>query len=649
MRTMNCATLAAILAILAMTTGRAQAYIKPELQPDKLANETYQSAIGTKIIERDADAHTMTLKVTDVFTGTFKPETITVTTTDDTRDEPIFLDDGQLIAAYVSNLVDEDQVYFYTGGGIWQEAEIVDGDRSKWKWTVVHDEQTIESMFGTFNGDATRLVEMMQDLKRGEYYFPARPFQRYSQVVVGAFDKPLRGVALYDVDGDGDLDAYGCSAAGNRLYLQDESLEFTDATAKLGLDGIAGASCSFADANADGRADLLADGVIYTQGDDGTFSKTTWLPAGAGEALKSSAFVELNGDGYPDVVVSQVDRGLHAYLNPGKDGGAFEHATGALGLSKEACGATGTGFFTPGDWNTDGRTDLYYGAGRGLLLIQAKDGTFTPGSLGLDLSAFGEGAGMTGAGAFAPLWRNDSPSLLVPMDASFALFATIGGRLANVITATNELENEPAEQQISVLCEDLDADGYVDIYTGTRGAGCNYHCNRGYGSFMHSNKYTPEAFPKAFNTGAWGLAAGDANGDGANDILLGGVDGTLALLVNETLSLRTPPKADTTHHPRKRYNTTILAIDVKGPIGVVGAKLVLKDADKRVVATRRIGNNVNVGSCSSGRVNLAVREDGEYVLTVTWSDGTSRDVTVEVGEQRRMAVTVERPKADCPQ
>ncbi|MBS3734200.1 MAG: hypothetical protein KGY99_04665 [Phycisphaerae bacterium] len=133
-------------------------------------------------------------------------------------------------------------------------------------------------------------------------------------------------------------------------------------------------------------------------------------------------------------------------------------------------------------------------------------------------------------------------------------------------------------------------------------------------------------------------------GDAANDVLLGGVDGTLALLVNETLSLREPPTERTFHHDRKRYNVTILAIDVAGPVGVMGATLLLTDSEKRTIARRAIGNNVNVGSCSSDRVNLAVREDGTYTLTVTWSDGASRDVTVEVGEKRRMPLTVERPE-----
>lgn len=614
--------------------------------PRRLAEQT-KTIIGAEVIERDFEAGTMTLKVTDVFKGEFKPQKIEVLTTEDTRDEPIFLDEGQSIAAFVGSDHKADKVLFYTSQGLWQEARIINSDPVRWLWTAVHDDSQSLWLPRAFSGDTSRLVEMMADLKRGAYYFPSQlsGFFKYSPLVVGKFDKPLGGVALYDVDGDGDLDAYGCNAAGNRLYLQGKPLEFTDATDKLGLAGIASASCSFADADADGRAELLADGVIYTQNQDGTFAKTDWLPTGANEAVKSAAFVELNGDGYPDIVVSQIGRGLRAYLNPGADGGPYRDVTETMGLAKKDCGAGGTGFFAPGDWNHDGMTDLFYLAGAGLLLTQAAEAAFEPTRLESERFNRDKRPKAGVVGVFAPVWRRDSTSLLVARQASFDLIATHDERLRNVIKATGDLDSEPSEDPTSVLCEDLDADGYVDVLTGTPNDNCAYYCNRGYGVFVRADSY---AFPqdsvslRTYMNGARGLAAGDVNNDGANDILLGGVDGNLTLLVNDTLSLRKPPKEKTFHLYRKRYNVTILAIDVAGPIGVVGAKLMLKDADGQPVALRVIGNNVNVGSCSSDRVNLAVREDGEYTLTVIWSDGMRREVDVTIDERRRIPLTVER-------
>ncbi len=634
-----------VTAVVLVVAAPTYAAINPSLQPIDLAKR-YRAVIGTIIAQRDEDNGTMTLKLTGVFSGEFAAKEIQVTTVDATRDEPIFLDDGQPIAAFVGGGRKGDTVLFYTGSGIWQRAQLKGENMGQWEWVEVLDSQEVTGLFGCFNGDGPRLVEMMADYRDGTYYFPPRPFQQFSGRTLGKFDAPLRGVALYDVDGDGDLDAYGCSPAGNRLFLQTGPMEFEDTTGKLGLSDAAGVSCSFADVNADGRVDLLTDGVIRIQQADGRFTKTDWLPAEADQNVKSSAFVDLNADGYPDVLVSRVGAGLHAYLNPGRRGGAWKDVTAASGLAKESCGPAGTGFFAPGDWNDDGRVDLYYAADSGRLLIQAADGTFAPlggGQFGLDLSTFEPQPGLTGAGCLAAIWEDDKPSLLVPMDASFAFIAQSRGRPANVITATNELENEPAEAQISVLCEDLDADGTVDVFTGTRTGPCNFHANRGYGSFMRAGKYKPEAFPDAFAGGAWGLAAGDVNGDGANDLLLAGVDGTLALLVNEALSLRTAPTEATLYHQRKRHNTKILAVTVQGPLGVTGAKLLLEDSRGRIVARRELGTHVNVGSSSPNTVNIAVRESGEYVLTVIWSDGASRRIPVEMANEKLVRVTAKRP------
>jgi len=635
-----------LVGILVLAGGEARSLINPDYQPVLHLWKRYCVTLGGQVVARDEDKGTMTLKVTEVFNGKFEPKTVTIAAAEGIRDEVIFIRDGLHIVAFVGKDLEghENEVLFYTGSGIWQQAEFDPNARGQWRWTAVLQSQEVDSLFGCFNGDAKRFYELMLDAKAGEDFFPPRPFIQFRDgIEVAQFDPPPRGVALYDIDGDGDLDAYACSAGGNRAFLQTEALKFEDRTEALGLAGVTSPSCSLADINADGRADLLAGGRILLGGANG-FSSTKLLPAGADKDVKSCAFVELNGDGYPDVVVSKTGGGLRAYLNPGKDGfGVFRDATKDMGLVAAESGAGQTGFFAPGDFDGDGRTDLFYAAQGvgGLLLVQTKQGTFEPGRLGLDLSTFGEGQALTGAGCIAPLWRDDHMSLVVPMDASFALFAVHDGQLAEVVTATNELMNEPTEAQLATLCEDLNLDGRVDIYTVSRSDTSTYHTNRGYGSYMNSGKRNPQAFPMAHRVGAWGAASGDVNDDGAPDVLLSGRDGRLVLMINETLANR-KPKKKALYHEKKLLETRIATVRIGGPVGVVNAKLKLVDQSGHLVALRQTGTNVNVGSCSSPVVNLAVRGNGKYVLTVVWADGVTREVPIAFGDGRRIRMSIRR-------
>ncbi|MBS3820260.1 MAG: hypothetical protein GVY16_11190 [Planctomycetes bacterium] len=629
--------------------GYAFALINPKFQPREHMWEVHRAVIGGKIVERNTDDGTMTLKVTDVFKGQFSPKTVKISTTEDLHDEVVFIHDNQPVVAFVAYERKQQRILFYTGNAIWQRATFSPDSPDVWTWEEVLDGQEVDSLFGCWNGDVQRFFDMVQEMKQKEDFFPARPFIQFGeQIIVGRFDQALRGVALYDIDGDGDLDAYGCSAAGNRVFLQTKPMTFEDRTEAMGLDGLASPSCSFADVNMDGRVDLLAGGVILLGSEKG-FTKTKLLPDEADSEVKSSAFVEINGDGYPDVVVSKVNGGLHAYVNAGQsDATPFRDVTESMHLAADRAGAGQTGFFSPGDFDGDGLMDVFYAAEGmgGVLLLQDKDGTFKAGRMGLNLSTYASQSGLTGAGCMAPLWWDDRLSLVVPMDASFALFVKGDDELTEVVTKTNELENEPVENQIATLCEDLNCDGRVDIYTASRSGGNAYHTNRGYGSYMNATKRNPKAFPSAHAQGTFGMAAGDVNADGAPDILLGGANGELSLMVNSTLDKR--EFKHPTWHEKKLQETRIVTVSLQQAPGVVGATLRLLDDEGRVHALRQLGVNVNVGSCSPPVVNFATRIPGKASLRVDWSDGVSRTVPVVFGEAKHCRIeNIERPK-DSP-
>jgi hypothetical protein len=240
------------------------------------------------------------------------------------------------------------------------------------------------------------------------------------------------------------------------------------------------------------------------------------------------------------------------YRNPGPVGGPFVDATAAIGLDRKEHGANGTGFFACGDFNGNRRPDIYYAAGKGLILLQQNDGRFAPidSSYRFDYKASGTGEpGMTGAGCFTSLWQPDSRDLVAAGDMHLNIVAQRESKLTDLTRYGNEIRLGRV-RQLGTLAEDLNADGYVDLLTITRDANTEniFHCNRGYGSYMLSELYMDyDGLPgKGFGSGAWGVAAGDVNDDGLTDLLFGGVDGGLRLSLNDALEhdLRKP-----TEHP----------------------------------------------------------------------------------------------------
>ena len=631
----------AAVSILLIFAQAGRCLVNPSLQPNHLY-ERYNAVLSLRVSEVDYDEHLATLVVTDIAKGTFAPEEVVLSPADEDLAftfEELMYEDLKIVAFVGKNRRrHETDILFYPGDGRWQVGQLASLEKaSRWQWT---EDLGLDEMFGTFNGQAERLTEMMADQSAGRYYYPAKAFTQFKEgVVIDTFDGPARGVALYDIDGDGDLDIYACSPEGGRAYLQTQPLKFENSTAKLGLEGCKSVSVNLADTNGDGRIDMLLDDTLLLGNDKG-FTKTDHLPASGEGKVWSSAFVELNGDGYPDVVISREQGGLGAYVNPGKAGGTFRDATADFGLDSESCGEGETGFFAPGYWNGDGRTDLFYGAGKGLLLVQNDNGLFEPVKhrLQFDFKTGGESAGLTGAGAFAPLWRPSGLDLVFSSESNVNFVVNIDGRMEEMSCYGNEI-TEGSFRMLPVVAEDLNADGNVDVYAASRSALPNmFYTNRGYGSFMTPVKYKPEAFPGGTHQkGAWGLAVGDVNSDGANDLLLSGADGRLSLVLNDTLAGRGNSEHPT-HHEQKRAQTSIVTVHVKGDRGVLGARVELTNEDGQIVGLRVIGSNVTTGCRGSDTVNLAVREAGQHTLTIHFSDGNVRTWPVDIQDTNQHIV-----------
>ena len=312
-----------------------------------------------------------------------------------------------------------------------------------------------------------------------------------------------------------------------------------------------------------------------------------------------------------------------------------------MAADDESNGAGQTGYFETCDWDLDGRGDLIFVSGPGLLLWQNGSGEFESFDLaGQDSDYSG------GTAAFGMIVRPGVSSVYLVAGNQKTLVGEDSGNLADVTRSGNEIQ-DPVSGMLMALAEDLNSDGTVDLYaaSGLKGISSFYVANRGYASFLQPEKYRGGKVipPAVYNAAAWGLAAGDVNGDGAPDVLVGGLSGKLFLLVNQTLTDR-PQRAEvsTTSDVRKQIRTRIVTVKPASSKGLVGCRLILLDGKGKPVTHRGIGTNIGVGCCGPAQLTLAVREWGSYTLQVRLGDGTVRQQPITINQQtpRHQELTV---------
>lgn len=242
---------------------------------------------------------------------------------------------------------------------------------------------------------------------RGEYHLPE---------IMGS------GVALFDYDGDGDLDVYlvqgapvepGAKAQG-RLFRNElgagtagrRELRFTDVTEGAGVGHSApGMGVAVGDYDGDGHLDLYVtsygSNVLYRNNGNGTFTDVTGR-ANADDPRwsTSAAFLDYDRDGDLDLyIVNYVDFtvaarkvctdavGARDYCSPSayrpvpdrllrnEGNGTFSDVTDAAGISRTYGAGLGVAV---GDYNGDGWLDLYVAndATPSGLWINRQNGTF---------------------------------------------------------------------------------------------------------------------------------------------------------------------------------------------------------------------------------------------------------------------------------
>ncbi len=397
------------------------------------------------------------------------------------------------------------------------------------------------------------------------------------------------GAALFDMDGDGDLDAYLVQSGSvegpqasvhNQLFRNDGSGHFTDVTEGSGAgDSGYGNGVACGDVDNDGDVDLyvtnLGANVLLLNDGSGHFEDGTQA-AGVGDPGwgTSATFFDADGDGALDLYITNylvwsiaselncedpLGRADYCspkgYETPGRDvfyrnlgAGRFRDESLQSGIGSKRGNGLGV---LAADFNADGNSDIFV-ANDGMedhLWIGQGDGTFRDEARRWGCATDMHGLKKAGMGVTAEDIDGDlDVDLLVCNLAgeSDSMYVNKGSYFDDFTPRSGLASQSRSFTRFGLGWVDFDLDGQFDLFQGNGRVARALEGDRmddpygepnlvlrgdGFGGFEEVLPRGGTRAPMALTTRA--VAFGDVNGDGAPDVLTVNRDAQAQLLINQ--------------------------------------------------------------------------------------------------------------------
>jgi len=462
------------------------------------------------------------------------------------------------------------------------------------------------------------------------------------------------GAKIHDPMPKGALPLKESADYWNRLYRQEKDGLFTDVTVDSGLKGEGyNTGVAVGDYDNDGDPDLFVGGVgrnwLYRNNGEGTFFDVTEQAGVKGSGwASSSAFVDYDEDGFLDLVVGRYlewdfdkdiycgERKVRAYCHPKYFGrispllfhnernGKFTDATAESGLAAYPGKALGVGI---ADIDRDGRTDIFIandGMEQFLLRNQGK-GKFEESAIISGVAMDQDGNSYAGMGVDVSDYNNDGlPDVIVTnlSNEVYALYKNEGNGSFSYVSADTGLA------KISLLFAgwglrfmDYDNDRWRDLFIiqghvldtieitspHLRYAQPPFLLrNQGGKTFANVSAQSGEAFIKP-SVGR-GLAVGDIDNDGDEDVVVSVLDGPASVFLNDG--------------GNARGNWIIVdPAGTKSNRDGIGAEITLTTASGSQFAT--VTTTSSYQSASDHRVHFGLGKDSSIPkIEIRWPSGT---------------------------